>query len=421
MLTIRLRVSGPKRGSSGDYRASIRTVEAGAALSGSILWRLVPPDAVGTPAGAGARAAKALLVWANSRDLDLTDPVDVVELSAGTGEYSRELCTTLLDAPSPVRFRVVVTDPDKRTAQLLARDSVLRPYIRKGLVDVACYDPALDPLVVTLTKGDSVFSGATNNPLVVCSHGDLGRRPADLIRFDMGNLREALVMLTGPTSIPDPPRPHHLHRLELEWRWRDTDTVYYQDDRVRASVEEIAEELDLGAVPIPVGAVHALDRLRGLANDRLLLIAEEGGSDDLHALLVSDTPSDGITLPTNLFVLADVARASGGSVAVQPTEEGSVFLCEFADPPVDVAPLVDLWRPVEEGMRDVAGLAGQLEANPDPFALLQLDLSQPLVGSADDVRRLKHAVEAVLDRLAALQQAKDLPSQVRSWMTQDEG
>ncbi len=421
MLTIRLRVSGPKAGSSGDYRASIRTVEAGAALSGSILWRLVPPDAVGTPPGAGTRAAKALLVWAKSRELDLTDTVDVVELSAGSGEYSRELCTTLLEASSPVRFRVVVTDPDKRTAQLLARDSVLRPYIRKGLVDVACYDPALDPLVVTLTKGDNVFPGATRNPLVVCTHGDLGRRPADLVRFDMGNLREALVMLTGPTSIPDPPRPHHLHRLELEWRWRDTDTVYYQDDRVRASVEEIAEDLDLGALPIPVGAVHALDRLRGLANDRLLLIAEEGGSDDLQALLVSDTPSDGITLPTNLFVLSAVARASGGSVAVQPTEEGSIFVCEFAEPKIDVSPLADLWLPVEDGALDVAGLASQLEANPDPTALLQLDLSVPLVGSEDELRRLHSAVDVVLGRLKALQEATDLHSKVRSWMTSDKG
>jgi hypothetical protein len=380
----------------------------------------VPPDAVGTPAGAGGRAARALLAWAACRDLDLTDPVDVVELSAGSGEYSRELCTALLDAPSPVRFRVVLTDPDKRTAQLLARDPVLRPYIRKGQVDVACYDPAVDPLVVTLSKGDNVFAGATNNPLVVCTHGDLGRRPADLIRFDMGNLREALVMLTGPTSIPDPPRPHHLHRLELEWRWRDTDTVYYQDDRVRASVEEIADELDLGALPIPVGAVHALDRLRGLANDRLFLIAEEGGSDDLQALLVSDTPSNGITLPTNLYVLSDVARASGGTVAVQATEQGSIFLCEFSDPPMDVKALADLWRPSTDGARDVAALAAQLESNPDPFALLQLDLSQPLVGPDDDVRRLQRAVETVLDRLQALQQATDLPAQVRAWLTSDE-
>ena len=266
MLTIRLRFSGPTSGLSGNYRASVRTVEAGAALSSSILWRLVPADAVDTPPGAGARAAACILAWLESAtDVDDSEPIDVVELSAGSGGYSRELVQALANSPHAARFRVLVTDPDRRTAELLARDKVLRPLIRAGRVDVACYDPALDPLVAPLTKGDNLVPGLAANPVVVCSHGDLGRRPADLLRFDMGNIREALVMLTGPTSIPDPPRTQHLSRLLLEWRWRDTDSVTYQDDRVRAAVEDMADELDEGAVPIPVGAVHAVDRLRTLA------------------------------------------------------------------------------------------------------------------------------------------------------------
>ena len=412
MLNIRLRFSGPAGGLS-YARAAVRTVEAGSPLSGSILWRLVPPDAVDIRPGAGTRAAQAVLAWAQaSEDVDSDAVIDVVELSAGGGECSRELANALF-ADGASRFRLVVTDPDQRTAELLARDKVLRPHIRAGRVDVARFDPALDPLVATITRGDNVVPGLSDNPLVVVSHGDLGRRPADLLRFDMGRMQEALVMLTGPMSIPDPPRTRHLSRLLLEWRWRAVDSSSYQDDRIRSAVEDIAEELDEGAVPIPIGAVHAIDRLRSLAANRLLLVAEEGGSDVLEELVVPEAPSDGIALPTNLVALAHAVRETGGQVATQRSGEGvAALVASFGLTTADLSGIASLWEPTGEP----ASASFRLEAA-NPMPLLDLPLNEPCSLSVEQ----RTQVQASLASLRRLLQEPDLSARIDAWLASSRG
>src|SRR5690606_19967093 len=132
------RFSGPNSGLSGNYRRAIRTVEAGSPLSSSLLWRLFGSDALGQLPGAGRRAAAAVRAWLSSAPL-AGEPVQVLLLSCGEGLGARELCGELFARPLPHPLRVIVTDPDRRAAELLARDRVLRPLIRAGQVDVACF------------------------------------------------------------------------------------------------------------------------------------------------------------------------------------------------------------------------------------------------------------------------------------------
>lgn len=419
MLTIRLRFSGPNAGLSGNYRRAIRTVEAGSPLSSSVLWRLFGSDAIGQAPGAGQRVGAALRRWLGEAEL-ADEPVQVLVLSCGEGESARELCTELQRVPLPHPIRLLLTDADRRTAELLARDRVLRPLIRQGWVDVASFDPVRDPLVAPLTRGDNLLPGMSANPLVVITQGDLGRRPADLLRFDMGAIFEALVMLTGPQSIPDPPRPEHLHRLLLEWRWRETDSVYYRDDRVRGAVERIADELDEGAVPIPVAAVHALDRLAALAGQRMLLLAEEGGSDDLEALRVDDAPSDGLTLPTNLYALQHVLE-EGGATVLTAGEQTTVLLVSLDAGKVPLEKIAGPWLGQSDGP-SASDLAQLLEsADDNPALLMDLDLSAPLRGRPEEIERVVRAVDRALALRERLIAASSLPDDLRAWLSSSNG
>lgn len=386
MLNIRLRFGGPNAGREGPWRKAERTLEGGVPLSQSCLWRLAAAqgDRAVDPRGAEA-VARAIEVLVRGDGIDLGVPVDVLELSAGDGAFTRPLLDALDALGLGGAVRVVATDPDLRAAELLARDRAIRPRVREGRVDVARFDPLRDPLVAPLTRGEPI-TGPGVNPLVVLSHGALAALPSDLFRFDQGRISEALVVLVSPRSVPDPPRPEHLARLALSWEWRATDEVHYRDAALRAVLEELAAELDEGAVPVPVHAVRAVERLARLGG-RAVFLAIESGAATLEAAIVSEAPADGVAVPANLDALTLAARAVGHEVDLRPLDGGLAAWCAFLGLPRRAAVVDALCAGAAPGL----SLAARIEAAPgDPEVLRPADLQalRQLVAAPDRARRL---------------------------------
>jgi hypothetical protein len=397
MFNIRVRMGGPD-GGPGVYLAAVRMLEPGVPLSRSRLWDLAAGSDASAPAAfaPGIAAAAARFCAAHPEAL-------VLELGAGDGAFTRALLAAL-----PPSTRVVATDPDAERANRLAR--ALRSDVKSGRLDVARYDVRREPNVAPITPGSAVLQGGTAAVLVV-SHGLLGALPADLLRFRDGRIAEALVFLTSPMSVPDPPRPQHLPKLELRWEWRATDDRRYVDRRLNAALSELVVDLDDAVVPIPVGAIAAVDRLAALSTGPFAILGVEGVLADATVLDRVPPPEDRLALP---LLWPAVARAGDRSALRAHGDHTVVALgrgVEVADL-VDVEPIVAPIADARDGWSTLRDALAAGHGAPDTLVGLDVDATD----TPADAEALRAALLDARRRLDALLADADLPDRLDRWL-----
>ena len=281
-----------------------------------------------------ARTVLAHLHDLHARDaLDPAEPVHVVELGTGHGRMSHLLLTRLRELVGasglpPLRLRYVMTDAAESNLRDQARNPVLAAAIADGVLDQAHFDCTTSDRLVLRHAGVELGPGDVANPLVVVANYIFDSLPQDAFRVRLGRLEQGLVRTAGGTDEPDWDDPRCLEGLRLHYTHVAAGPGHYGDPVRDAVLAAYAAELPDTAFSFPVGTLDALDRLRALSGDRMLLLTADKGWMHRDEMIGRADPQPAghgsFSMMVNYDAVAGWAAGLGGRVLRPPSRQSSL-------------------------------------------------------------------------------------------------
>jgi hypothetical protein len=310
-------------------------------LSQSMVWRLqrtfygdqgiaawsrshVPQAVTTSPIVARAYARVVLGFWRDMQaELDVSQPVYIVELGAGSGRFAFRFLNALTALLETVgdkqpRFVYVMTDASAPIVEFWRYNPRLRPFVEAGVLDFANFDlVALGPLTL-LNSGTTLRVGQVANPIVLIGNYIFDSIPQDAITIKYGKLFAGLVSVGASSPDLDLRAPDSTVKISLSFA---TDTVAIEsesepDPVIRRILDGYRANLDDTTLLFPRAAMAGLRFFRELAGGRALCLIGDFGDTREEDLQGHGPPGfgagGGLWLPVNFHALGEYARGLGG-------------------------------------------------------------------------------------------------------------
>jgi tetratricopeptide (TPR) repeat protein len=299
-------------------------VNGATALSESPLWSLqrewyearaseafaeVPHQVLDNPfvAAAYARVVLGYLRDCARGELDMDEPLYIVELGAGAGRFAhgfvREL-GALLDA-LPLELPPVVYVMTDFSESTLA-DWAANPLLADAQIDFASFDVTADSTLQLRRRG--VVLDRLANPLVVIANYIFDSVPADAFAISGERLEECLLSVDG----------EEIEAMDLAFERRPAQLPHYGDAELDDLVEHYMEQLDDSVVTIPRAAIDCLRRLARLSGGRMMLLTADKAYTTEAGLSGRPEPEisrhGSFSLMVNLHAFGWWARRRGGDM-----------------------------------------------------------------------------------------------------------
>ncbi len=225
--------------------------------------------------------------------LDPTQPLDIIELGAGSGYFASLLLKTLrprlaaLPGPTP-RLRYILTDVARSNVAAWRAHPAFAALQQEGALDCACFDAERDPqlrlAVSRQVLGGSGDTRPANPPIVVANYLFDSLR-VDIFRTREGTLEEGLLELE-PGSIQTLACGEEGQELiHPEVDYRALEEAAYGKPGWDGPLEEYRQRLGDTVFNYPCGGLACLERLRELCGGRFLLLAADKGYTHEHQLV----------------------------------------------------------------------------------------------------------------------------------------
>jgi hypothetical protein len=215
--------------------------------------------------------AYARIVLGFLRDMPHREPLDVVELGAGSGRFAflflRALEAIRRDAP----VRYVMTDVAKATLDFWRHHAAFAPFLRAGRLDFARFDADRDGAVRLERARRVIAPGTPAARIVVIANYVFGGLRQDAFAVGTRRIREYRVAAR-------PRRRGDADDVSLTWRVGARTDAPYADDDFNALLFDCAKTNAAGRMLYPIGALRCLERLAALARDGLLVLVADRGS-----------------------------------------------------------------------------------------------------------------------------------------------
>lgn len=217
-------------------------------------------------------------------EVDLSEPVYLLELGSGTGRFAYHFTRELLrkqayfEQLAGVRFCVVPSD--------IVEDNVAFWESHPGMqalgdnIDFALYWPERYGYIYLRKSGLTLDS--VKNPLVVMANYLFDSLPHDEFDLINGQVHECLIDLVPKAELShSSPGRLDIRDVEVHRSYQKIEVDdYYSTPSHRSVLQHYAQEVKEGSVMVPVGALDCLDNLRKigplflLSSDRAFVDAE---------------------------------------------------------------------------------------------------------------------------------------------------
>lgn len=221
--------------------------------------------------------------------LDLSQPVYIVDLGAGTGRFGYLFIKTMTEFLSPltlcdIKICYIMTDISEKNLTFLQEHPYLQLYIKEGLLDFAFYrHDQKEPL--QLLKSKKVLSQEhLVNPLVLIGNYFFDTIPQDLFRVRNKQLEEGRISI----SVPDKKElgelnsnnPNLIPHLICSFDYapiNDPGNYYSDFPALNNLLKLYTQQFENISFLFPSGAFQSIRYFSELSKGRMMLIAGDQG------------------------------------------------------------------------------------------------------------------------------------------------
>lgn len=270
--------------------------------------------------------------------LDLSQPIYIVELGAGSGRFAYHFLkkftgffrqSVLQDIP----VQYVMTDFAQRTVTQWREHPSLKPFIEDGRLDFALFDAEHPGELALLHSGQTLAPGTVRNPLIVLANYFFDSIPQDSFTLEEGQLFENLISLSAPQPEPDLGAPNLLERLEIAYTLRPASVDYYADPDFNRILQAYQAQFADATFTFPCAALECLRHFNRLSGGRWLLLSGDKGYIQAEALCEQGEPElnlhGSFSLMVNYHALAQYTLNQGGAVLQTSHQHASLSISAF--------------------------------------------------------------------------------------------
>ncbi len=301
-------------------------------------WKQVPFFVTSNPFIAD-RYARLIVAYLQDIAYDASEPVYIVELGTGTGQFSYYCHRALkkyLQHPRFAELKIcyVMTDFTVSNLSFWEDQAVFAPSFADGSLDYALLDvEAPEPL--HLIHQNRILDHLKNPAIVI------GNYVFDSVRHDLyscqdGQIFQSLIETHIADTDYDPVTQQFLSLKNISFNYHP-EPVDISDEPLLQLYQAALPE---GEFSIPTSALHLVDFFKTLAPQGLLLISSDKGFnqlDELHQPHPRDLVSHGsFSFEVNFHALAEYMRQHQGRALLQTYREGiktNVFLSDSTPTP----------------------------------------------------------------------------------------
>ncbi|KAF0694841.1 Aste57867_14305 [Aphanomyces stellatus] len=285
--------------------------------------------------------------------LDPSEPIYIVELGTGSGKFSFYFLQWLHELESIVnlsfplaQIRYIMTDFTDSNLKFWQTHPALLPYVQRGLLDFAIFDATQDASLYLINAKRTVVPQSLKNPICVVANYLFDTLHHELFRVEAGELKQGFVSV-GSTRLEekDPLDPEIIKRLSNLFRYDAISPEFYPSNPHLNAVLKWYHDY-YGQSPatflVPIGALHAIERLKQLSQNQLLILSgDKGHTNPDHFRGLQDphiAVHGSFSVMVNYHAVGIYVTHRGGFALHNPQEEASLKVSLFVVPPDAPAP-----------------------------------------------------------------------------------
>jgi len=280
--------------------------------------------------------------WLSQHPKMAQEPFYILELGAGTGQFSFYLLKTLTQllsyfklASQPLCY--IMSDFTTNNIEFWKQHPQLNPFIENKILDFALFDIENDTAITTLLRQQKIHKETCKNPLIVIGNYLFDSVINDIFYFKNNKIYESLVTLKTPINNIKNNNPKNWKKVSIQHKEKPTTEKHYQHPILDNILDYYAQQLTSGYLLFPIGCLQGLQRLQSLSNNRLLLLSSDKGHTLLQELQHQEFPEldfhGSFSLMVNYHAVAEFFKMSAGSAFLQTPRDGlcsAVFSSGFS-------------------------------------------------------------------------------------------
>lgn len=289
----------------------------------------VPQYATSNPTIAASYAEMVLAFWRDRQRLDPAnaDPIVVCDLGAGSGSFAfhflRRL-TTLCQRHGidPHAFLYVLTDQAEKNVDFWEAHERFQPFFAQGLLEVATFDVETGAALHLRRSGRVVQPGDLRQPLVVVANYLFDSISQDLFYIYKGRYAHTHVSLSADQDPTGMTALELVDHLLVDYSYHLAIEPAYPEPWLEDVLQGYLGVLEGAHLLFPANAMRALERLRALSSQGVLVLSADKGYHHLDDLEHRPPPEiarhgSSLSVMVNYHVLRSYCELMGG-VALTP-------------------------------------------------------------------------------------------------------
>ncbi len=303
-------------------------------------WRneIVPQYITSNPHIAHAYA-RTIFGWLRdvADSLDLSQPVYIVELGAGSGRLAYHLLKSFWgffedSTLSHIPVQYVLTDFSQSTVDFWGTQSQLKPFVEDGKLDFARFDAESSTSLHLIQQDIELSADTLKNPVIFVANYFFDGLRKDVFRLNFGDMQESLVTLFAPDSS-DANDPAILDQLEIRYHYRATQPDYYTNADYNQLLDFYVDTLDMTHLVFPVGSLDCIGRLLEMTNQRFFMLTGDKGYHHVYDLASRGEPTikmhGSFSMMVNYHAIAEYVRLCNGQFLGTDHHHASLDICGF--------------------------------------------------------------------------------------------
>ncbi|WP_420644498.1 SAM-dependent methyltransferase [Candidatus Leptofilum sp.] len=271
--------------------------------------------------------------------LDASQPINIVELGAGSGRLAYHFLQIFLPkyhqssfASQPIRY--IMTDFVPEILEFWRGHGRFQQYFDAGLLDVALFDVmAMERPFHLQISNQTLTPEAVSNPLILIANYFFDSVPQDSFVIEDGLLCQNLLTLTSRQPEPDLVDASLWDRLELHYEPIPLEKSVYDQHVYNQILDDYEATLPDCKFSFPNVGLDCVQYWQRFGNGRLLLLTSDRGYSQIDALLNQPDPLPNLhgsfSLMVNYHALSEYISRSGGLVCQAPHYQDNIQLLAY--------------------------------------------------------------------------------------------